>query len=240
MNMMPSPPPRTPMINAPASIIGLIIAFVLVHLWQEASPENQDSLLLWFSYLTFRADVPATSGLQQAAAYWTPVTYAFLHGDWTHLILNSLWMLAFGTPIARRFGTVRFLIFSALCAIAGALLYGFMHAGERNLLIGASAAVSGQLAGAVRLLYAGGASLGAMGDPRQIRALSLGELLENRQAMIFLAIWAGLNFIFGAGAYSMGASSSNIAWESHFGGFFVGLFLFGLLDRKPRARDYFR
>ena len=36
---------------------------------------------------------------------WTLLTYAFLHGSWTHVLLNTVWLVAFGPPIARRFGS---------------------------------------------------------------------------------------------------------------------------------------
>lgn len=31
--------------------------------------------------------------------------YALLHANWMHLIVNLVWLLAFGTPVARRFGS---------------------------------------------------------------------------------------------------------------------------------------
>ena len=36
--------------------------------------------------------------------YWTLVTYMLLHGDWMHLTFNALWLLVFGTPVARYLG----------------------------------------------------------------------------------------------------------------------------------------
>ena len=29
---------------------------------------------------------------------WTSLTYAFLHGSWAHVLVNSVWLAAFGTP----------------------------------------------------------------------------------------------------------------------------------------------
>lgn len=226
-----------PALRAPASVLALIGLFLAVHIWRQIHPAGDDGLFLLFSYLPFRADLPVENWMEQGARYWTPVTYALIHADWTHLGLNSLWMLAFGSPVARRLGAPRFLLFSALCAIAGALAYGVLHAGERAVLIGASAAISGHMAGAVRLIYAGGASLGAMGDPRLVRPLTLQELFRNQQALIFLGMWAGLNLLFGAGSSAFGSGADNIAWESHFGGFIAGLLLFGILDpQRARAR----
>lgn len=208
-----------PAIRAPAIVLGLIFAFIVVHLIRLADP-GFDQLLL--EYLAF----------YQGSFWWSWVTYAFVHGDWGHLAINSFWMLAFGSVVAQRMGALRFVAFSAVCAAAGAIPYWL--SGEQVLLVGASAAISGQMAGAVRLIYAGGASPGGMRqDMEYVRALSLAELLRNRQALMFLALWAGLNLLFGTGSFSPDGAGQ-IAWEAHFGGFLAGLLLFGLLD-KPRG-----
>ena len=207
-----------PAIRAPAIVLGLIFVFIVVHLIRLADPSFDDLVL---EYMAF----------YQGSFWWSWVTYAFVHGDWAHLAINSFWMLAFGSVVAQRMGTVRFVIFSAICAAAGAIPYWF--SGDQVLLVGASAAISGQMAGAVRLIYAGGALPGGMQqDMEHVRALSLAELLRNRQALMFLALWAGLNLFFGNGSFTADGGGK-IAWEAHFGGFFGGLLLFGFLD-KPR------
>lgn len=207
-----------PAIRAPAIVLGLIFLFIVIHLIRLSNPALDEFMLV---HLGFYAGSP----------WWSWITYALLHGDWTHLAINSFWMLAFGSVVARRMGAWRFVLFSAICAAAGAWPFWYGH--DQALLVGASAAISGQMAGAVRLLYAGGAVLGAAReDMEHVRALTLPELLRNRQAMVFLGLWAGLNVLFGAGSFTAGGEAQ-IAWEAHFGGFFAGLLLFGLFDR-PR------
>ena len=39
-----------------------------------------------------------------SASLWTFATYALLHGSWTHVIFNVVWLAAFGSPVARRCG----------------------------------------------------------------------------------------------------------------------------------------
>ena len=36
------------------------------------------------------------------ARWWTFLTYAFLHGGWAHVGFNCVWLVAFGSPVARR------------------------------------------------------------------------------------------------------------------------------------------
>jgi len=43
----------------------------------------------------------------------------FVHGDWLHLGLNALWLAAFGSAVARRFGPLRFLGLYLLSGVAG-------------------------------------------------------------------------------------------------------------------------
>ena len=94
-------------------------------------PEEQGA---WLTALL--AFIPARlSGLArelpggEAASITQFVTHQFLHGDVTHLLINSAWFLAFGTSVARRTGAVRFLAFFLLCGIAGATLYAGLNAG---------------------------------------------------------------------------------------------------------------
>src|SRR5262249_12801460 len=58
-----------------------------------------------------------------AAAVTAFVTHTFVHLDITHLIVNSAWLLAFGSALARRIKTPAFLVLYVLSGIAGALFY---------------------------------------------------------------------------------------------------------------------
>ena len=76
-----------------------------------------------------------------------------------HVAVNSIWLLPFGAAMARRFGAVRFLAFFAVTAIAGAALHLVTHWGELLPMIGASAAVSGMMAGSLRFIFQAGGPL---------------------------------------------------------------------------------
>ena len=60
-------------------------------------PKRYDSTLL---NITF----PGGAG----AKVWTFVTYSLLHANLSHIGFNVLWLLPFGSALARRFGAVRF------------------------------------------------------------------------------------------------------------------------------------
>ena len=80
------------------------------------------------------------------------LSYMALPHDWTHLVINSFWLLAFGLVVARRLGSVLFLLFFSLCGVAGALLYLGLNWGSPIPVVGASGAISGLMAAALRMV----------------------------------------------------------------------------------------
>ncbi|PPD43721.1 MAG: rhomboid family intramembrane serine protease [Methylocystis sp.] len=167
--------------------------------------------------------------------YFTPLTYAFLHGGWTHLAINGLTLAAFGAPVARRLRNGWFLLFLAGCAVAGAALHFIIHPLDATPVVGASAAIAGTMAAIVRFAFTPGSRLGGVDatDEGEARATSLSHLKENRQAMFFLIVWFAANFLFGAFPQAAGSSEA-IAWEAHMGGFLFGLLSYGAFEHWAR------
>ena len=217
--------PSQPAINLPKSIIVLSVILFGIHsvLSFELIPFlNSNEILIQFSFIPYHAD-----------EFWTYITYAFLHGSWPHLFINIFWMVAFGSAIAWRFGTARFLIYSAICAVAGAVFHLITHFGEIVPTVGASAAISGHMAGAIRFIFLSGGPLNSFRSKNissyQVPAISLKDSFSDPQILMFLAVWFGMNLLVGLGgsAFTLGSS---IAWQAHIGGFLVGLLLFGIFD----------
>ena len=165
---------------------------------------------------------------------WTALSYAFLHGSWAHVLINSVWLAAFGTPIARRCGAGRFFILSAGAAIGGAILYAVMNPFQVLPMIGASGAVSGLMAGASWFMFAPATWHweGRLTQPHERPRETLGHMIRNRQVLIFLGIWFAANYVF-AFVQPLGVTDASIAWEAHLGGFLAGLALFPLVDPLP-------
>jgi membrane associated rhomboid family serine protease len=127
----------------------------------------------------------------------------------------------------------------AVTAIASALAHWASAPMDFSPLIGASGADSGLMGAATRFMFQPGAPLGAFGslnrpEIESIPAASLRGVFIDRRALIFLIIWLGTNFIFGAGAQTLGFSDMPVAWVAHLGGFCAGLVLFPLFDRRLR------
>jgi membrane associated rhomboid family serine protease len=162
---------------------------------------------------------------------WTVITYAFLHGSWEHVIFNCLWLLAFGTPVIRRFGTVRFMAFFCLTAAMSAAFYAGLNQNDVAILVGASGSVSALTAAALRFAMGQGfASLGAASENWNEPAKPLSVALRDSQVLIFIAVWFGINLIAGLGGSIGGGEGLKIAWEAHVGGFLAGLLLFSFFD----------
>ena len=103
-------------------------------------------------------------------------------------------------------------------------------------MIGASAAISGAMAAAMRFVFQQGGPLGVFraggdADTYRVPAASLGATLRDPRFLIFLVVWIGLNALFGLGTVSIGTEAGQeIAWQAHIGGFFAGLILFNAFD----------
>ena len=101
-------------------------------------------------------------------------------------------------------------------------------------MIGASAAISGAMAAAARFAFERGSFLGFRRARRRCGGAcpgaALWSSLRNPRVISFVAIWFGMNILFGLGSISLTGESQSVAWEAHIGGFLTGLFLFSLFD----------
>lgn len=220
---------RERIFNLPKVTKALIIALTATQFVLAYGPvEFSNWLLATFAF------IPARVTAEGGAEYATMLSYFFLHGDWTHLIVNILALAAFGTPVERRFGSARYLLFLAASSFAGALLFLALHPYELAPVVGASGAISGTMGAIVRFAFTPGARLA---DRRRSapydegsNSTSLSQLPLNRQAMFFLVAWLAVNLLLGAFPQAAGVSSA-IAWEAHVGGFLFGLLFFSFFDR---------
>ena len=238
-------PPAEPIFNVPAVLVALLAVLVLVQAARAflLTPEDDINFLLEFAFIPARYESSIVPGGTFpggfAADIWTFVTYALIHGDIVHLGVNSIWLLPFGTAVARRLGAVRFLIFFAVTAAAGALAHLVTHSGALLPMVGASASISGFMAAAIRFAFQSGgpietwrrADLSAYYVP----AAPLSVALRDSRILIFLALWFALNLLFGVGTGIIPGAEQAVAWQAHVGGFIAGLVLFPLFDPVPAA-----
>lgn len=226
-----------PIFNLPRIIVILIGIFCLVHLVRAYFLDAQANALVIAAF----AFIPASySDLANqlplpSSGYWSPITHGFLHGDAIHLAMNSFWMAAFGSPLAKRIGALRFVVFTGVCMAAGALFHFVSYPGEFVPVIGASGAVSGYMGAAGRFAFnnmSRSRGLDANGP-----ALGLVESFSNPQFLTFSLVWLVINFAAGSGIVPMGQAEAGIAWQAHVGGFLAGVLLFSPFDPRQAPRQ---
>lgn len=237
MAFLQSAPPRQPIFRAPAVVLWLIGGLAGLHAFRMWLPPARNADMVYeYALIPARyshAFVVSQTGLssswpgtilERAVPF---VSYMGLHNDWTHLIINSLWLLAFGPVVARRLGPVLFLLFFLVCGVAGALAYLGLNWGSAIPVVGASGAISGLMGAALRMLP-GQAPWAVPG------ATPLAPIFS-RQILIFTAVWAAINLLAGVTGLSLGGATVSIAWQAHLGGYLAGLLLCGVFDSlRPR------
>ena len=97
-------------------------------------------------------------------------------------------------------------------------------------MVGASGAVSGMLGIAIPIMY-------GRRVPGGMRPLSPVELLTDRKALLFMAVWLGITLFSGASGWTGNSfmTEAGIAWEAHLGGFVGGLAAFYMLARRQMS-----
>ncbi len=165
-------------------------------------------------------------GAGGASSYLTLVTSTFLHGGWTHIIFNMLFLWVFGDNVEDRLGRFRYLVFYLLAGVAANLTHGLASPGADVPVIGASGAIAGVL----------GAYFLAFPRSRITSLVFLGILVTVARvpAVVFLVIWFVLQLFMGLTSY--GATGQVVAWWAHIGGFVAGAVLFTLLRGRSGNR----
>jgi membrane associated rhomboid family serine protease len=240
---LPQDPPREPILTLPGALSAYIALIAVIHLRVLLPPEFENWTIEMFGFIPKRYDstlLDVTFPGGTGAKIWTFVTYSLLHANLSHIGFNVLWLLPFGSALARRFGAFRFFVFMAVTAIAGALAHLLTHEHAIAPMIGASASVSGTMAAAIRFAFVKGSFLsfhrGDADEAAKVPALPLLHALRDRRVVGFLGVWFGVNIVFGVGSIAIGLDGASVAWQAHIGGFLAGLMLFSLFDPVRRAQ----
>ena len=228
-----------PAFNVPGVVLALIAVFAAVHAVRTylLGPVSATEMLVDFSFIPgcYGDYDPLCTVRMAGADLFSPLTYAFLHGGWAHLGANSVWLLAFGTPVARRFGAGRFLLFSAVGAVAGALVFYLLNPELIAPVIGASGVVSALMGGACRFAFGGRTPVRVSTRP-DLPMVSITDALANKTVLIFIAVFFATNLLLGTGVGSA-FGEGQVAWQAHLGGFAFGFLLFQLFDPLRARRD---
>lgn len=259
---------REPIFNIPGVVALVCVLLLGIHAWRQfIAIETDNWVVAEFAFIPARVSIALhlfsdrlTAAFHAAAdqspviasqiefligdgqsRWWTLLTYAFLHGSWAHVGFNCVWLVAFGSAVARRFGSARFLVLLAISAVAGALVQYVASVANFQIVIGASAAVAGAMGAAVRFVFQPSDRAvrvfdrSSVDEAFRLPALSLRETFTTKATLAFVVFWFLSNILFGLVPALGGIGDAPVAWQAHIGGFVVGLLLFPLFDpKRPR------
>jgi rhomboid family protein len=144
-----------PRAACPAMMLALMAANTLVFLFTLALPARElNSPIFHYALIPGRYTHPA---LARAAGlgphdYWPPITDAFLHGGWLHIIFNMWFLWIVGPAMEARFGCFWFLVLYFAGALAASGLQLVIHPDSAEPMLGASGAIAAVIA-AYALVY---------------------------------------------------------------------------------------
>jgi len=160
----------------------------------------------------------------------TPVTSMFLHGGWSHILGNGVFLWVFGNNVEDSMGRLRFLIFYMLCGLGAAAAQVAVDPASPVPMIGASGAISGVL-GAYLLLY-----------PKvRVKVLFFWFIfiqVISFPAYMVLLWWIGWQVISGLPQLtSVRTPAAGVAFWAHIGGFVTGLLLVKVFENRSLVRE---
>lgn len=210
--------------------IFMIAACVAVWGWEvNLPPEKVGDAVFSFglvpaSLFGFR-DLPPDLALIPPAL--TVLTSMFMHGGWSHIIGNMIYLWVFGSSMEEACGHTRFVIFYILCGIGAGVGHALVDPAGTTPMIGASGAISGLLA-AYMLVYP---------FNRVTVLFMMGAFIKIRiPAMLIIGLWIAYQmFQMFAEAAAPGPQVGGVAWTAHVGGFATGMLLIFVL-RRPGVK----
>ena len=215
----------TPSRTFPLVTFLLVLANGLVWLW-EVSLGGGAALNHFYYQFGF---VPGVlTGTYQAPSwaiapyFLTTLTSMFIHGSWTHILGNMLFLWIFGNNIEDRLGHSKYLLFYLVGGVVAALVQLLSGPTSDVPTIGASGAIAAVM-GAYFFLY-----------PKakvQTLVFFIFITIVRLPAWIFLGIWFVLQLFEG----TFGAAQGVAVW-AHVGGFLFGVVIAWISSRRGRTR----
>lgn len=151
---------------------------------------------------------------------WQPITYAFLHADWLHLLGNMLFLWVFGVNVEDRLTRPGFVAFYLIGGAAAAGAHALL---DDNPALGASGAIAA-VTGAYIVLF-----------PRTHVKSIIWFLIIG---IVHIPAWVFILFAIVKDIVFAGVGDGSVAYFAHLGGYFYGMLVsLTLLWRRVLARE---
>ncbi len=205
-----------PTYSAPIVTTLLIIACTLVFFYELSLDEYSRNY-----FITLYGTEPARLRL------FTLVTSMFLHGGWSHIIGNMLFLWAFGRSLEDAMGHTKFLAFYMICGVTAGIVNAFFNPYSTIPTVGASGAIAGVM----------GAYLIKFPRARIVTLIFVIVFVTTVElpAALILIYWFAMQLFSGYGSIAHTAvSDSGVAFFAHIGGFIAGMILVQMMGTRTR------
>ena len=188
--------------------------------------------LLAATFQRYGIDLNTIGGLHYVSAssfhWWQPITYMFLHANFSHIFFNMFAVWMFGPLIEQEWGPRRFAVYYLICGLGAALIQElvWMLMLSNMSSVYSSAAIA-QYAYMLNTIGASGAVFGIL--------FAFGWLFPDVpmfilfvpipiRARVFVIIYALIELFAGLGSVA-GFTADNVAHFAHLGGMLFGWLL---------------
>ena len=154
-------------------------------------------------------------------------TSMFIHGGFLHILGNMWFLWIFGRGIEDILGHTKYVIFYLLCGLAAGIVHVLVNSSSTVPTVGASGAIAGVM-GAYLIKFPRAHIVTLVPIIIFITTIDI-------PAAFLLLYWFAIQFFSGVGSvgYSQ-ASSGDVAWFAHIGGFLTGMGLIMIMPARQR------
>jgi membrane associated rhomboid family serine protease len=172
---------------------------------------------------------------RQIGEWWpiTVLTSMFLHGSWSHLLGNMLFLWIFGNNVEDAMGRLRYLVFYVFAGAAATATQTFVTLGWGSPAdaqipnVGASGAIAGVL-GAYAVLL----------PTARVLTLVVVFVVEV-PALVLLGFWFLFQLWAGSASFAQPEQGGGVAFFAHVGGFVFGMLVVHFFTvRRPVRPSY--
>jgi membrane associated rhomboid family serine protease len=154
-------------------------------------------------------------------------TSMFLHGGWSHIIGNMLFLWAFGKSLEDAMGHGKFLAFYLSCGVIAAVVQTAANPYSRTPMVGASGAIAGVM-GAYLLKF-------PRSNIRTLVFIFVFITTVDIPAAFILVYWFVMQLFSGYGSIARTqVMDTGVAWFAHIGGFLAGMALIKMMGTRQR------
>ena len=220
---------NVPTRSFPLITVALIVTNVLIWVLYQL-PDLQGSVIS-FAYQPCELE----GSCAQVGHGWlvTSITAMFLHGSWSHLLGNMLFLWIFGNNVEDALGRARYVAFYLLGGLAATATQTFVTL----TFASASAATIPNLGASGAISAVLGAYLVLLPHAKVLTLILF--ILRELPAVLFLGIWFGFQLLDGSNSLAHPEAGGGVAFFAHIGGFVFGMATVKLFPkRQPLAPVY--